>query len=493
MFFIFYMMMQQIVAEEYNISEITPLLLIYRYHGEWKSETNNPFNYLEQTKGETFIQIVQQDQEEKDLSNRTIYTITMMFLDPIYFDEKIVFGIFNVSDINQTNLSWKGNTDFVYFKYYKERGGNPNVTCKMNHDIKLNYQKDEIDSKKLNFTIQLSSNQQDNEDCNIEIFSEYQIYQSNTYKQVLFYSLMLNVLCAIQYFCVNRLIENVLRDEDNSIVQKISIFCVGFVTIYDTFLAFKNLSFAFGQMYFQYFILPAFFFFMLTMNCDLKLLWIICRLRFQEQFQDQQSQRQFLTKFFIIYYVSVLTMFLLLEEYELYNSFLLIIGFFMTPQIIHNFREGTNPKFMPEYIFGFLSINIAVPLYFRGYPNNFRRLKPSIEFCICWVLVYLVQILILYIQFKKGPRKIIPKCLLPKQYNYFQDYKPLDQEDCAICLLHLMIEPNQQEQDLDRMLVSKVLMITPCGHKFHPYCLKTWLEVKLTCPTCRNTIPAICE
>lgn len=43
------------------------------------------------------------------------------------------------------------------------------------------------------------------------------------------------------------------------------------------------------------------------------------------------------------------------------------------------------------------------------------------------------------------------------------------------------------------MLVSKVLMITPCGHKFHPSCLKSWMEVKLTCPTCRYTIPPICE
>ena len=60
--------------------------------------------------------------------------------------------------------------------------------------------------------------------------------------------------------------------------------------------------------------------------------------------------------------VSVLTLFLLLQEYELYNSFLLVIGFFMTPQIIHNIRLGTNPKFIPEYIFGFLSINVAVPV-----------------------------------------------------------------------------------------------------------------------------------
>ncbi|CAD8107767.1 unnamed protein product [Paramecium sonneborni] len=492
------MMIQQIVTEEYNISKIMQLLLFQRYHGEWESLTNNSFNYLDQTKGETFIQLNPQrdlPQNELQLSNLSLIgSFNILFLDPKYIDEKIVFGLFNVSDLNGTTLSWQGKTDFVYYKYYKQKGEYPNITCKVDYNIKLNYdEKEEKDFQKLNFTINLNNVESDDKQCNIKINSFYQHYESNIYKQVLFYSLMLNILCAIQYFCVTRLIESVLRDDENSIVQRISIFCVGFVTIYDTFLAFQNLSFAFGDANFQYFILPSFFFFMLTMNCDLKLLWIICRIRFQEQFQDQQSQRQFLTKFFIIYYSSLLTLFLLLQEYELYNSFLLLIGFFMTPQIIHNIRLGSNPKFILEYIFGFLSINIAVPLYFRGYPDNFRRLKPSLEFCISWLLIFFVQILILYIQYKKGPRKIIPKCLLPKQYNYYQNYKIQELEDCAICLLHLMIEPDQQEQDLDRMLVSKVLMITPCGHKFHPFCLKSWMEIKLTCPTCRNTIPAICE
>ncbi|CAK94524.1 unnamed protein product (macronuclear) [Paramecium tetraurelia] len=499
-------------AMDYNISKITPLLLIYRYHGEWESLTNNVQNYLsiiaiqylEQTKGETFIQFnPQQDLTQNELSLAKIGSFNIIFLDPIYFDEKLVVGLSNITDMNETTLSWHGKTDFVYYKYYKEKGGYPNVSCEIEYDIQLNYNEDEVDSKKIDITIQLRNEVSDNKECNIQLISQYQLYQSNHYKQILFYSVMLNILCAIQYFCVTKIIDSVVRDDENSIVQRISIFCVGFVTIYDTFLAIKNLSFAFGEAYFPYFIFPSFFFFMLTMNCDLKLLWIICRIRFQDQFLDQQSQRQFLTKFFIIYCmkliyqfqldVSVLTLFLLLQEYELYNSFLLVIGFFMTPQIIHNIRQGINPKFIPEYIFGFLSINIAVPLYFRGYPNNFRRLKPSPEFCVCLVLIYLIQILILYLQYKKGPRKIIPKCLLPKQYNYYQDYKTQELEDCAICLLHLMIEPDQQEQDLDRMLVSKLLMITPCGHKFHPSCLKSWMEVKLSCPTCRNTIPPMCE
>ncbi|CAD8105156.1 unnamed protein product [Paramecium primaurelia] len=43
-------------AVGYNINKINELLLINRYYGKWESLTNNPFNYLEQKKGETFLQ-----------------------------------------------------------------------------------------------------------------------------------------------------------------------------------------------------------------------------------------------------------------------------------------------------------------------------------------------------------------------------------------------------------------------------------------------------
>lgn len=103
--------------------------------------------------------------------------------------------------------------------------------------------------------------------------------------------------------------------------------------------------------------------------------------------------------------------------------------------------------------------------------------------------LFLGQTLILYLQHKYGPRFIIPKFLQPKQYNYYQEYKPRDMEECAICLNSLMMEPEQLEQDLDKVLLIKTLMITPCNHKFHPTCLKNWMDVKLQCPTCRQTIP----
>jgi len=32
-------------------------------------------------------------------------------------------------------------------------------------------------------------------------------------------------------------------------------------------------------------------------------------------------------------------------------------------------------------------------------------------------------------------------------------------------------------------------MIAPCNHIFHKDCLAQWMEVKMECPICRNTLP----
>lgn len=64
---------------------------------------------------------------------------------------------------------------------------------------------------------------------------------------------------------------------------------------------------------------------------------------------------------------------------------------------------------------------------------------------------------------------------------------------------HLHEDPESQNQqpllvsnNSDNLQeISLKIMQTPCGHKYHPYCLKKWLEIKLECPSCRKVIPSV--
>jgi E3 ubiquitin-protein ligase RNF115/126 len=38
-------------------------------------------------------------------------------------------------------------------------------------------------------------------------------------------------------------------------------------------------------------------------------------------------------------------------------------------------------------------------------------------------------------------------------------------------------------------MLGKKGMFMPCGHIYHPECLKPWLETNHTCPVCRFELP----
>lgn len=113
------------------------------------------------------------------------------------------------------------------------------------------------------------------------------------------------------------------------------------------------------------------------------------------------------------------------------------------------------------------------------------------------VLPDMLQVGVLAIQTKYGPRSIIPKRFLPAKYDYFRPATlrsvaagsdgvlPGDIEtgdagiECVICMTPV---------DTER---SQMRMVTPCGHFFHPTCLQRWMDVKMECPTCRQVLPPI--
>lgn len=94
---------------------------------------------------------------------------------------------------------------------------------------------------------------------------------------------------------------------------------------------------------------------------------------------------------------------------------------------------------------------------------------------------------------KLGSRFFIPGFWKGKSsYQYQQLSEDLEEDlsrDCAICLNYLN-EP-QGADDHHRDDESKSCMKTPCGHSFHPYCLRMWMKQKLECPSWRTEIPPL--
>lgn len=95
--------------------------------------------------------------------------------------------------------------------------------------------------------------------------------------------------------------------------------------------------------------------------------------------------------------------------------------------------------------------------------------------CAAWLAV---QVLVLYSMHKRGPRWFIPKFCLPKKFDYFQTPAQATTAECAICMLPCDGGGGE-------------IMLTPCQHAFHASCLTPWMQVKLSCPTCRAALPSL--
>lgn len=57
----------------------------------------------------------------------------------------------------------------------------------------------------------------------------------------------------------------------------------------------------------------------------------------------------------------------------------------------------------------------------------------------------------------------------------FETKKNLEPPTCTVCCEHINIGSKG--------------MFMPCGHIYHPDCLKPWLETNNSCPVCRFELP----
>ena len=97
----------------------------------------------------------------------------------------------------------------------------------------------------------------------------------------------------------------------------------------------------------------------------------------------------------------------------------------------------------------------------------------------------------MYLQKLFGRCFFLPKKCIPGYYDYVRKISKLEDKDenCPICFSPLVEDPDSGDNDLEKELIQKTYMETPCKHYFHPKCLQQWMSVKLVCPYCRAGIP----
>lgn len=155
------------------------------------------------------------------------------------------------------------------------------------------------------------------------------------------------------------------------------------------------------------------------------------------QIDNPQALRKKLTTFYIKFYIG-LFLYLTLTYFFSFDIWMIIAqNLIIIPQIIHNARVGINPGFEPLYVFGYLAARFLIPLYERACPSNHFLLTPIIGLVIALFLLYVIQITILFLQHKLGPRFFVPRIFLPNYYNYNFKIKSSDDNkdlECSICL-----------------------------------------------------------
>ncbi|KAL3664933.1 hypothetical protein V7S43_010110 [Phytophthora oleae] len=275
---------------------------------------------------------------------------------------------------------------------------------------------------------------------------------------------------------------------------KVSLLTIGQQAIVDSYLCLGHLTVGIvAQNVFAAFASVAFVKLIIFSVFEMRYLLIIWKARRPQGFSEGWlTLRRELTTLYSRFYLSLLAGLCIFYNFSNHLPVLVFICYsFWVPQIVHNVHREVRNPFDLGYLYGISALRLFLPLYFYGCPDNFLTAFPMYESKIdphfCYVLASWMglQVSILALQQRYGPRFFVPARFLPVKYNYerrinLQELALLkdgdNSIDCVICMVELDIE-------------ARDYMIAPCDHIFHRECLQGWMQVKMECPTCRHVLP----
>eukprot|EP01102_Stenamoeba_stenopodia_P007564 TRINITY_DN2120_c0_g1_i1.p1 TRINITY_DN2120_c0_g1~~TRINITY_DN2120_c0_g1_i1.p1 ORF type:complete len:591 (-),score=58.73 TRINITY_DN2120_c0_g1_i1:77-1849(-) len=309
-----------------------------------------------------------------------------------------------------------------------------------------------------------------NAEAAVIVFDEY-------YAKAVNYVVMVTIVAFAQILLLIRQME---YTSTQASAAKVSLLTIGAQAVMDAYICLVHLTTGIVvETVFNAFATAAFFKFITFSVFEMRYLLLIWKARRPQSFSDGYiSMRRELSLLYARFYASLMGGFLLLYFLSgLFHVFVFLYYSFWWPQIYCNATRDCKGGLHTHYIFGISITRLCIPLYFYACPENFIHAEPNYTISFLLILYMGVQVAILLLQDKFGPRFFVPRRFLPVKYNYCR-VVPTRTEDreCVICMAEVEI----REHDY---------MLTPCNHLFHSRCLSQWMEFKMECPTCRGALP----
>ena len=488
------------------------------FEGTWSignpQEKSKLSSHIDSSSGTASIKLFYEE-EKKHNSVK----ISSILYDGEYRD-KVVYLTIRISDIKV----FKSNESEIWFY----DAGKPKVTAAYGrlYSIYADYQC-HIDNVNATFTRQPHGNFR----ANLTLYSKDNCFPKKLEmildtveenvkaprNRVMRYSFLLNLLLMLYCYCTSK--QCYEAEQNDTTAKRISMISLSWNTIWN-FCCFNiHLTYSLQFSEYGYFAIPACMYFVLWFIFQLKFLLVWWKAKHSHLFprgneEVRKALIRFYIKFYLIALVSLITVDkLIANKYTLFA----ISGLVLIPQIVLNaINKSRNTPSMSFAVL--MAVTQAFfPLYIRGCPQNILELKPDVNWATILMWIIFAQIAILFLQRKWGSRFFIPKLWrFWNEHNYYKNFSDdLEQGEnqdgattCCICLNPLSFngeqEPNNNSESNSRSWgrffnsqnnsrVAKKYMVTPCGHKYHPRCLKSWMREKLECPFCRAPIPAVDE
>jgi hypothetical protein len=192
---------------------------------------------------------------------------------------------------------------------------------------------------------------------------------------------------------------------------------------------------------------------------------------------------------------------------------ILLTGFCLTPQIVHNISKGTGVEFTM-----YIPIFVGFPKYlliffFFTFDDNLLRFEPFPWTLLTSVIVYVISMAILHLQdhlnrtransdqtqeiqtIANPTQSVSRNTEAPNNPNVSfansEDRPVLSDSDssgnlCSLCFSDL--DKSIELGDISDEKDASAITVTRCNHGFHKKCLEEWLVVNEVCPKCKEIL-----